>query len=147
LNQYYSYTHFTKDINTLLGQLVSQEFESIIGVARGGLTMAHAVAEGLKIRNVQTLRTELYDETTKRDEISLYGACDFKNIQKVLVVDDIADSGETLDVVLSYLKKEFPEVLFSSATLFYKKSSIYEPDFWINEADSWIDFFWEKDFL
>jgi xanthine phosphoribosyltransferase len=65
----------------------------------------------------------------------------------VLVVDDIADSGETLAYIMSYLSENFPEITFQSVTLFYKKTSCYEPDFWINEADAWIEFFWEKDFI
>ena len=39
-----------------------------------------------------------------------------------------------------------PEIEFKSATLFYKRSSVFEPDIWINEAKDWIDFFWERDF-
>lgn len=147
MKYYYSYTHFKKDINKLLQQLRSSEFEVILGVARGGLCMAHCIAEGLNVREVQTIRTELYDGSTKRKEISLFANCDFKEKQKVLVVDDIADSGETLLAVMSYLQEKFPKTEFYSATLFYKQSSIYEPHFWIKEADVWIDFFWEKDFL
>ena len=65
---------------------------------------------------------------------------------RVLVVDDIADSGETLKIVMNDLTSKNSKIEFKSATLFYKKSSVYEPDFWINEANDWIDFFWERDF-
>ncbi|MDQ7043233.1 MAG: phosphoribosyltransferase family protein [Sulfurimonas sp.] len=146
MKQYYSYTHFKKDINKLLGQLASSEFEVILGVARGGLCMAHCVAEGLDLRDVQSIRTELYDDTIKREEITLVANCDFKDKKRVLVVDDIADSGETLQAVMNYLEKNFQDIEFKSATLFYKKSSLYEPHYWINEANEWIEFFWEKDF-
>jgi len=125
---------------------MSQDFDAIIGVARGGLCLCHCLAEGLNIRNVQTLRTELYDGSSKRSEISLFGACNFSGVKKVLVVDDIADSGETLQAVMYHLETSFKDVEFQSATLFYKKSSSYEPHFWINEAKNWIEFFWEKDF-
>ncbi len=125
---------------------MSQDFDAIVGVARGGLCLSHCVAEGLNIRNVQTLRTELYDGSSKRKEIYLFGSCDFSDVKKVLVVDDIADSGETLQAVMDYLEINFKNVEFQSATLFYKKSSSYEPHFWINEAKNWIEFFWEKDF-
>jgi xanthine phosphoribosyltransferase len=30
--------------------------------------------------------------------------------------------------------------------LFYKKTAVIQPDFTVNEADAWIEFFWEKDF-
>ncbi|MEA1983685.1 MAG: phosphoribosyltransferase family protein [Campylobacterota bacterium] len=147
MKQYYSYENFTKDTNSLIKELNPYEVEVIVGIARGGLTLSHCIAEGLEIRDVQTIRTELYDDTCKRQEISVFGSCHFESVKKVLVVDDIADSGETLKEVMSYLESSFSDVEFMSATLFYKKSSIYKPNFWINEAHNWIEFFWEKDFL
>ena len=100
----------------------------------------------MDIREVQTLRTELYDKTSKREKLSIFGKCNFSEISRVLVVDDIADSGDTLEAVMSHLVLGHSNIEFKSCTLFYKQTSIYEPDFWINEADDWIDFFWERDF-
>jgi xanthine phosphoribosyltransferase len=145
--KYYSYDDFAKDTNTLIKKVHHLKPDVIIGIARGGLTLAHAMAEGLNIRDVQTLRTELYDKTKKRECITVFGLCDLKNIKKALIVDDIADSGETLKAVMESLACGNKEVEFISATLFYKTTSVYKPDFWINEADEWIDFFWERDFL
>jgi len=144
--KYYPYNDFKNDTNKLLQQIKAFEPEMIVGIARGGLTLSHALAEGLDIRKLQTIRTELYDKQLKREKITIFGECNFEMIQKVLVVDDIADSGETLHAVMEYLNKEFQDVEFKTATLFYKQTSIYEPNFWINEADDWIDFFWERDF-
>ena len=117
-----------------------------MGIARGGLTLAHTIAEGLEVRDVQTIRTELYDECDKRDSITIFGACDFKGRKRVLVVDDIADSGDTLKAVMQRLSYENQDTEFRTATLFYKKTSVYKPDIWINEASEWIDFFWERDY-
>ena len=144
--KYYPYEDFKTDTNSLIKLVNDFKPESIVGIARGGLTLAHAMSEGLGLRDVQTIRTELYDETDKRESINIFGECDFKDIKKVLVVDDIADSGETLNFILDVLVKQNPDVEFKTATLFYKKTSIYEPHFWINEANDWIDFFWESDF-
>lgn len=143
---YYGYENFKKDTNILKINVAAFEPEAIVAIARGGLTLAHALAEGLGIRDVQTLRTELYDASVKRSEIALFGSCDFSTKRRVLVVDDIADSGETLKVVMEYLEQNYKDVAFQAATLFYKRSSVYEPHFWVNEADAWIDFFWEADF-
>jgi xanthine phosphoribosyltransferase len=148
LKQYYSYENFKNDTNKLITEVKPFEADAILAIARGGLTLSHAMAEGLNIRNVQSIRTELYDNECKRSELSLFGKCVFhQHVKKVLVVDDIADSGETLAFIMKYLNKNFKGVAFKSSTLFYKKSSIYEPDFWINEANAWIEFFWEKDFI
>jgi len=144
--KYYAYEAFKNDTNTLIKKVNNYNAQAIVGIARGGLTLAHTMAEGLGIRDVQTLRTEFYDDDTQRDTISLFGRCDFGDMQRVLVVDDIADSGKTLEHIMQYLRDTYPLVEFQSATLFYKKTSVYEPHFWINEAKEWIDFFWESDY-
>ncbi|WP_152183649.1 phosphoribosyltransferase [Sulfurimonas indica] len=146
MKQYYGYANFRDDTRQLIERVKDFEAEAIVTIARGGYTLSHAMAEGLDIRDVQSIRTELYDKECKRETLSLFGSCDFK-VKKVLVVDDIADSGETLAYIMEYLQKNFSDVTFKSVTLFYKKTSIYEPDFWVNEANAWIEFFWEKDFL
>jgi len=146
VKQYYSYEDFKKDTNTLIKKVKPFEPEAIIGIARGGLSLSHCMAEGLGIREVQTIRTELYDKEEKRSAITIFDNCEFCHVSRVLVVDDIADSGETLQEVMEYLREKYSEIEFVSATLFYKKTSIYEPHFWINEANAWIDFFWESDF-
>ena len=144
--KYYSYQNFKHDIKILNKDLQSFDAQAIIGIARGGLSMAHAIAEGLNIREVQTLRTELYDADCKRNNINIFDNSLLNNSARVVVVDDISDSGETLTAVMQHLQNRYPEVTFRSATLFYKKTSIYKPHYWINEADEWIDFFWERDF-
>ncbi len=144
--KYYAYENFKNDTNRLIKKVEEFKPQTIVGIARGGLTLAHCMAEGLDIREVQTLRTELYDSTCKRDELTIFDTCALNSVKRVLVVDDIADSGETFDAIMKHLKEKYSEVEFKSAALFYKKTSIYEPDFWVNEADEWIDFFWERDY-
>jgi len=144
--KYYSYENFKDDTKSLIERVRDSHFEAIVAIARGGLTLSHVMAEGLNIRQVHSIRTELYDDMFKRDELTIFGRCRFDNVKRVLVVDDIADSGDTLKAVMKHLEDEFKEIDFKSCTLFYKKTSIHEPDFWINEADDWIDFFWESDF-
>jgi len=144
---YYSYENFKNDTNKLISHVKEFEADAIVAIARGGLTLSHAMAEGLDIREVQSIRTELYDQSSKRDKLTICNICTFdSNIKRVLVVDDISDSGETLDAVMSCLNDRYKGIEFKSCALYYKKTSIYEPHFWINEANDWIDFFWERDF-
>jgi len=144
--KYYAYEEFKKDTNLLIRKVEDFRPQSIVGIARGGLTLAHSMAEGLDVRDVQTIRTELYDETCKREELRVFGTCEFGDVKRVLVVDDISDSGETFDSIMKGLSERHGEIEFRSCALFYKKTSKYEPHFWINEANDWIDFFWERDF-
>ncbi|MBU0632033.1 phosphoribosyltransferase [bacterium] len=143
---YYSYENFKNDARKLIDEVRSFDPEVIVAVARGGLTLAHAMAEGLGIRAVESIRTELYDNDQKRDNICIYGECDLLSHKRVLIVDDIADSGDTLDAIMKHLQGDNPHAEFKTATLFYKKTSIHQPDFTVNEALDWIDFFWDRDF-
>ncbi len=144
--EYYSYESFKNDTQALLRELHDTEVDTLIGIARGGLTLAHALAEGLQVRNVQTLSTQLYDDTKKRDCITIIENCLLESTKHAVVVDDIADSGETLLSVMQHLRQKYPKTRFTSATLFYKESSCFEPDIWVRKAECWIEFFWEKDF-
>jgi len=147
VKRYYSYEDFRDDTRKLIAKIKSFEPEAVVTIARGGYTLSHAITEGLNIRNLQSVRTELYDNDTKRENITMYGNCELDGKKKVLVVDDISDSGETLVHVMEYLKQNFPTIEFKVATLFYKKTSKCIPDFYVHEATTWIDFFWEKDFI
>lgn len=142
--KYYSYENFKQDANELIYKVKEYNPDAIVAIARGGLSLSHLMAEGLEIRNVQSLQTQLYDNIDKRDSITIFNNCQFKDVKRVLVVDDIADSGDTFKCVINSLKSKNPYVEFKTAALFYKKTSIYEPHFWINEAEEWIEFFWQK---
>ncbi len=144
---YYDYDKFKNDTCKLIKQLSLCEFDTIVAIARGGLMLSHALAQGLDIRNVQSVSTQLYDQNTKRDKISLHANCNLLTSKKVLIADDIADSGLTLKSVKEELVGLYPECDFKTVTLFYKEDSIIQPDFTLNEATDWIEFFWEKDFI
>ncbi|NPA65422.1 MAG: phosphoribosyltransferase [Epsilonproteobacteria bacterium] len=142
---YYSYEEFRLDVISLLPQL-QKDYDTIIAIARGGLTFAQALAEALEIRNLQTISTLLYDGTTKKEDFSLYDTTNLQHSKKVLVVDDISDSGETLSKVMQHLEKKHPSITFETITLFYKRTSLFQPTYYIHESTQWINFFWEVDF-
>ncbi len=143
--EYYSYETFKNDTNSLL-QRLPKEYNTIVAITRGGLSFAQALSEALNIRNLQTIQAQLYHEEKKGEKITIIDNTNLQNCKKVLVVDDIADSGETFQAVMQHLEQKYPSCNFESTTLFYKKSSIYEPTYWVREATAWIDFFWEIDF-
>lgn len=145
--RYYAYEEFKTDTRSLIEMLKSSDFEAIVAIARGGLCLSHVMAEGLDIRQVQSIRTEFYDKDTKRESLAIFDTCSLDGLKRVVVVDDIADSGETLRAVMRHLGERYSDIEFKSATIFYKRTSVYEPHFWVREANEWIDFFWERDFL
>lgn len=144
---YYSYDRFKNDVTVLAELCCAYDAEAVVGVARGGVTFAHALSMALDIRNLQTIRTESYDDSVQRDTIIISGALELTGIKRVLIADDIVDSGKTLSALLPYLARSYPDVEFKTISLFYKPDALVQPDFTLYEATDWIDFFWERDFL
>lgn len=142
---YYSYEEFIKDTKELIASSRDFNADVLLGIARGGLTLGHFMGEALNTRNVYTLNSIHYEGTQKLDTFEIFNIPDLSKASKVLILDDIVDSGETMVEILKILKKKFPHVEFKLATIFYKKTALLQPDFSVKEATQWIEFFWEKD--
>ena len=96
------------------------DLNGVYGIPRGGLILAVLISHKLNLPYVDRLQT-------------LYG-------KRFLVVDDIADSGETLNQMKAEV---FEHALF--ATIHYNPNSIIEPQFWVKEKiTDWIVYPWEQ---
>lgn len=144
---YYDYNRFKIDILELADKCAVFKPDTLLAIARGGMTVGHALSMALNIRNLQSLRCESYDHAQQREVVSIFGECDFTHSKRVLIVDDIVDSGKTLNALIPILQQRHPHVSFASASIFTKQTAIIQPDFSLHEASDWIDFFWERDFL
>ena len=142
---YYSYDLFVKDTQLLVDKCRDFEPEILLAIARGGLTLAHLMSQAMDMRNLYTLNSIHYEGDLKLDTFNIFNIPDVSHAKKVLIVDDIVDSGETIREILKVLNEKFPNVEFRLATLFYKKTAVLKPDYYIKEANQWIDFFWEVD--
>jgi xanthine phosphoribosyltransferase len=141
---YYPYQEFKQDLKTLITK-IDQPFDAILGIARGGLSMAQMLGEYYDIREVYAINTIGYDDTKKNDSVEVFNIPDLKSAKQVLIVDDIVDSGDTLVQVLAVLNAKYPQVTFLSASLFYKKTAKITPTWYVKEPKGWIDFFWSVD--
>lgn len=120
------------------------EPQVVLAIARGGLLPAGAVAYALDVKNVLTMNVEFYTGVDTRlpvpvmlpplpRQVDLAGA-------RVLVVDDVADTGETLRLVLDFCAEHVEQV--RSAVLYAKPRSVVDPDFVWRRTDRWINFPW-----
>jgi xanthine phosphoribosyltransferase len=141
---FYSYGEFRDDLRYLIS-LIDWQFDTIVPISRGGLTMGHMLGEYYGIRDVYAINTIGYDDTQKLSTIQISHTPDLKYAKSVLIVDDIVDSGDTILEVLKHLSSLYPDVEFKVASLFYKKSAKITPNWYAKEANEWIDFFWSED--
>lgn len=125
-------------------------YTDIIAIARGGLMPAQLLAHKLKIRRVHSLGISFYEKDFpegKRKVPQTYQLLT-SNLpdSKILLVDEIADSGATFAHALKYLKIVNPEAVIETFAMYYKPCSIYKPDYYGAEVDSekWLQFPYES---
>lgn len=140
----YEFSEFEADTKLLAAKVKGFAPEVILAIARGGLTLGHFLAMRLNNRRLFVLNSIHYDDTQKLESLEIFNIPDLQSYRKVLIVDDMIDSGETMSAILSLLQGKFPSVNFKVATIFYKQNAKFTPDFTLKEAKEWIEFFWER---
>lgn len=109
----------------------------VIGIARGGLVPARIVCDYLLQKNLATIKVEHWGTaaTLGKAEIKFPIPIDISG-KKVLVVDDVVDTGDTYAVTMDYIKEKNPSEV-KSAVLHYKTSSTFVPDYWAEKQEKW----------
>ncbi|MCD8477865.1 MAG: phosphoribosyltransferase [Sulfurospirillum sp.] len=141
--RYYSYEEFKVDVNHLAKEIKPYAPDVILAVARGGMTLGHFLSEALEMRALYSINSIHYEETHKLDTINIFNIPDLSKAKRVVIVDDIIDSGETMIEIKRVLGAQYPEVDLKVASVFYKEKALLRPDFSAREATEWIEFFWD----
>ncbi len=144
---HYNFDQFTNDIPKLATLCESFEPDTIIAIARGGMMLSHALCMNLNVRNLQSIRCVSYNDSKEQSALTIFDTSDLQHSNRVLIVDDIADSGQTLHALIPFFTQKYPDKEFKCATLFTKSTALMQPNFSLYEATDWIEFFWESNFL
>jgi hypoxanthine phosphoribosyltransferase len=118
---YLTWEDIQNDIDILAKKIERKKFQFITGLPRGGLIPAVLLSHKLDITYKSLSLSKAIEEG------------------KYLLIDDIADSGETL------IDKKYEGYI--KATLHYKKHSLIKPDYYAREIpnDVWLIYPWENE--
>ena len=141
--RFYSYEEFKVDVNQLAKEIKPYNPDVILAIARGGMTLGHFLSEALDMRDLYAINSIHYEETRKLDTINIFNIPDLSRAKRVVIVDDIIDSGETMIEIQRVLMKMYPEIELKIASIFYKEKALLRPDFAARVATEWIEFFWD----
>lgn len=124
------------------------EPDIILAIARGGLLAAGALGYALAVKNLYTMNVEFYTGVDERLPVPMIlpPVPDLVELRfaRVLIVDDVADTGHTLKIVEDFFKGRVKEV--RSAVLYEKPHSVVHCDYVWKHTDQWINFPWsDKD--
>lgn len=137
---YINWNDFHQDVKDLCAKIKqSGEYDKIVAISRGGLVPAGIIAYELNIRNTAVINIATYvgAEHLKLDEVDRPESVG-KVDEKTLIVDDLADSGQTFRV----MRRQFPKGRY--VTVYAKEKGKSEVDLYAREVpDEWIVFPWD----
>jgi hypoxanthine phosphoribosyltransferase len=109
----------------------------VIGIARGGLVPARVVCDFLLQKDLAAIKVEHWGIAAMlgNAEIKFPLPIDIEG-EKILIVDDVADTGDTFSVVMDYIAEKNPSEV-KTAVLHYKTCSTCVPDYWAEKQDDW----------
>jgi hypothetical protein len=118
--------------------------DMILGIARGGLLVAGAIGYALGVKNTATINVEFYTGVDERLDVAMIlppvpDFVDFADF-KLLIADDVVDTGTTLKLVQDFCEGKVAEV--RRAVLYEKPHSVVNCEYVWRRTDQWIMFPW-----
>jgi hypoxanthine phosphoribosyltransferase len=116
----------------------------VVAIARGGLLLAGGIAYALGVKSCGAVNAEFYTGVGTRlpEPIMLPPLLDPDSIigKRVLLVDDVSDSGRTLAMVVQLLETGGADV--RTVCLYTKPGTVFEPTYTWRTTGRWINFPW-----
>ena len=144
---WYNWREMRRDVNTLCREISLDKFDPnvIVGLSRGGLTPGVMMSHWMN-KPFKPIKTALRDFPEWEDYLPR------KTDERVLILDDVCDSGITFTRIREHIQKNALEEINCDvrfAVLWWNNEIEFEPDYYVNEiakdsTNTWIHFPWES---
>jgi uncharacterized protein len=119
----------------------------ILAIARGGLLIAAGLGYALEVKNTFSMNVEFYTGIDARLPVPMIlpPVPELVDLQeaRLLIADDVADTGATLELVKQFCTDKVGEV--RTAVLYEKPRSVVKCDYVWRRTERWIDFPWSSE--
>jgi uncharacterized protein len=118
--------------------------DMILAIARGGLALGMGLGYALAVKNISVVNVEFYTGVDERLDVPIMlpptpAVVDLSGL-KVLVADDVADTGRTLELVHQFCEGNVAEA--RTVVIYEKPQSVIKADYVWRRTERWIDFPW-----
>ena len=144
---WYDWKEMRRDVNTLCREVSLDKFDPdvIVGLSRGGLTPGVMMSHWMN-KPFKPIKTALRDFPEWEDYLPR------KTDERVLIIDDVCDSGVTFTKIREYIQKNALKEINCDvrfAVLWWNNEIEFEPNYYVNEiakdsTNTWIHFCWES---
>jgi hypoxanthine phosphoribosyltransferase len=143
-----TYDLFGTAVREIAQQVVDSGYapDMVLSIARGGLGLGMGLGYALDVKNLSAVNVEFYTGIDQRLEVPMMlpptpAAVDLTGL-KVLIADDVADTGKTLEIVHQFCEGHVAEA--RTAVIFEKPWTVINADYVWKRTDRWIDFPWSS---
>ncbi|HDI03148.1 MAG TPA: phosphoribosyltransferase [Candidatus Pacearchaeota archaeon] len=121
----------------------SEKVDGIVGILRGGCIPAVLLSDFLNVKKVFAIGCKQYFGIYERKKLEVYQS--IQHLEgNILIVDDVSDTGSTLNFVKKYVEEKTKGKILTAA-LHVKPHSLFIPHFYVKIYDGWICYPWDKE--
>jgi len=135
-------------LDKIAGMIIESGFrpDVIVGILRGGVIPARILGDRLGVPDMATMEIKLYKGVGLRGDRPYLRQPPMLDLsgKNVLVVDDISDTGLTLQLAVEVVNLYFPREV-RTATVYIKPWTDFVPDYYGAKSRNWIVFPWERE--
>lgn len=144
-----TYEMFGTAVRELAQQVVDSGYEPdlVLSIARGGLGLGMGLGYALDVKNLSAVNVEFYTGVDQRLDVPMMlpptpQVVDLAGL-RILIADDVADTGKTLEVVRDFCADHVAEA--RTAVIYEKPWTVIRPEYVWRHTDRWIDFPWSSE--
>jgi uncharacterized protein len=143
-----TYELFGTAVRELGQQVVDSGYEPdlVLSIARGGLGLGMGLGYALDVKNLSAVNVEFYTGVDQRLDVPIMlpptpAAVDLSGL-RVLIADDVADTGRTLEIVQEFCAGHVAQA--RTAVIYEKPWTVIHADYVWRRTERWIDFPWSS---
>jgi hypoxanthine phosphoribosyltransferase len=144
-----TYELFGTAVRELAQQVVDSGYEPdlVLSVARGGLGLGMGLGYALDVKNLSAVNVEFYTGVDERLDVPIMlpptpDVVDLAGL-RVLIADDVADTGKTLEIVRDFCADHVAEARM--AVIYEKPWTVVRAEYVWRRTERWIDFPWSAE--
>jgi len=112
--------------------------DTLVAIGRGGYIPARVLSDFLDLPDLNTFKVEHYQSTkVSRQAVVRYPLSGSLKGRRVLLVDDVSDSGDTFAAAIRHVKGKGTPAELRTAVLHHKIVSSYTPDYYVHRIVKW----------
>ncbi len=139
-----TWQQYHTNVRTIAEKILAdkQTLDLIVAISRGGLTVGHLLTDLLRVP-ISVISIQSYTDIQSSGEVKILEGLHIPiEHKRVLLVDDVSDTGKTFERAVDYLKSFHPADVVT-ASVYYKPHSTYLPKYYAEQTDKWIIFPYE----